>query len=56
MTAPAGHFSGRAALVAGRLGPLGWVERQPLAEGFAAFRDLDGGKVAAAKIALEPGA
>ena len=43
-----------AALAAGRLGSLGWVERRPLAEGLAAFRDLDGGKVAAAKIALEP--
>lgn len=42
------------ALAAGRLGALGWVERRALAEGLAAFRDLDGGRVAAAKIALEP--
>lgn len=45
-----------AALAAGRLGALGWVEPRPLADGLAAFRDLDRGRVAAAKIALEPGA
>ncbi|MGF1629125.1 MAG: alcohol dehydrogenase catalytic domain-containing protein [Kiloniellaceae bacterium] len=44
------------ALAERRLGKLGWVERRPLAAGLDAFRDLDGGKVAAAKIALEPGA
>ncbi|MGD1878895.1 MAG: alcohol dehydrogenase catalytic domain-containing protein [Kiloniellaceae bacterium] len=43
-----------AALAAGRLGGLGWVERRSLADGLAACRDLDGGRVAAAKIALEP--
>jgi alcohol dehydrogenase len=43
------------ALAAGRLGGLGWVERRALAEGLAAFRDLDSGRVAAAKIALAPG-
>lgn len=46
--------SALAALAAGRLGALGWVERRPLAAGLGAFRDLDGGRVAAAKIALEP--
>ncbi len=43
-----------AALAAGRLGKLGWVERRPLAGGLDAFRALDQGQVAAAKIALEP--
>jgi threonine dehydrogenase-like Zn-dependent dehydrogenase len=43
-----------AALAAGRLGKLGWVERRPLASGLEAFRALDRGEVAAAKIALEP--
>ncbi|GAB4357448.1 MAG: hypothetical protein Kow00114_08990 [Kiloniellaceae bacterium] len=42
------------ALADGRLGGLGWLERRPLAEGLAAFQALDAGKVAAAKIALEP--
>lgn len=42
------------ALADGRLGGLGWLERRPLAEGLAAFRALDAGQVAAAKIALEP--
>jgi len=46
--------SALAALAAGRLGGLGWVERRPLAAGLEAFRDLDGGRVAAAKIALQP--
>lgn len=43
-----------AALAAGRLGPLQWVEERPLAHGAQAFRDLDAGTVAAAKIALRP--
>jgi threonine dehydrogenase-like Zn-dependent dehydrogenase len=43
-----------AALAAGRLGPLGWIMERPLAEGWQAFRDLDAGKVAAAKIVLHP--
>jgi threonine dehydrogenase-like Zn-dependent dehydrogenase len=43
------------ALAAGRLGGLGWVEPRPLAEGLDAFRALDRGEVAAAKIALQPG-
>jgi len=46
--------SALAALAEGRLGALGWVERRPLESGLAAFQDLDGGRVAAAKIALEP--
>lgn len=44
-----------AALAAGRLGKLTWVEQRRLAEGLAAFRALDAGRVAAAKIALAPG-
>lgn len=44
------------ALADGRLGALGWVEQRPLAGGFAAFQALDRGQVAAAKIALQPGA
>src|SRR3546814_17432520 len=43
-----------AALAAERLGAQGWVEPRPLADGRAAFRDLDRGRVAAAKLALEP--
>ncbi len=46
--------SALAALAEGRLGSLEWVERRPLAEGLDAFRALDAGWVAAAKIALEP--
>ena len=43
-----------AALGAGALGPLGWIEERGLAEGARAFADLDGGRVAAAKIVLRP--
>jgi L-iditol 2-dehydrogenase len=43
-----------AALGAGRLGPLGWIEERGLAEGARAFADLDGQLVAAAKIVLRP--
>jgi L-iditol 2-dehydrogenase len=43
-----------AALVAGRLGAIDWLEQRPLAEGPAAFRDIDAGKVAAAKVVLRP--
>jgi threonine dehydrogenase-like Zn-dependent dehydrogenase len=43
-----------AALAAGRLGPLEWITERPLAEGWQAFRDLDAGTVAAAKIVLRP--
>lgn len=41
-----------AALAAGRLGALGWLEERPLAEGAAAFRAIDAGEAAAAKIIL----
>lgn len=40
------------ALHRGDFGDLGWVETRPLAEGAAAFRDLDQGRTAAAKIVL----
>ncbi len=43
-----------AALGAGRFGPLGWIEERGLADGARAFADLDGGRVAAAKIVLRP--
>jgi threonine dehydrogenase-like Zn-dependent dehydrogenase len=42
------------AIVSGRLGSLDWVQERPLAEGPQAFRDLDAGVVAAAKIVLRP--
>jgi 2-desacetyl-2-hydroxyethyl bacteriochlorophyllide A dehydrogenase len=42
------------ALYDGKLGGLEWVERRPLAEGGAAFADLDRGRSAAAKIVLVP--
>jgi threonine dehydrogenase-like Zn-dependent dehydrogenase len=44
-----------AALGAGCFGPLGWIEERALKEGPRAFADLDGGRVAAAKIVLRPG-
>lgn len=43
-----------AALAAGRLGKLDWLEQRPLREGPAAFMDLDHGRTAAAKIVLRP--
>jgi L-iditol 2-dehydrogenase len=43
-----------AAIASGRLGSLEWVEQRPLAEGPQAFRDLDAGATAAAKIVLRP--
>ena len=43
-----------AALAAGRLGPLDWFEERPLSDGAAAFRDIDAGRTAAAKIILRP--
>jgi len=38
----------------GKLGDLSWVETRPLSEGAQAFRDLDEGRTAAAKIVLIP--
>lgn len=43
-----------AALFSGRLGPLDWVERRPLAEGHQAFLDIQSHKVAVPKIILSP--
>ncbi|MEM1344525.1 MAG: sigma 54-interacting transcriptional regulator [Pseudomonadota bacterium] len=43
-----------AALFAGRLGALDWVETRPLAEGARAFADLQAGRVSAPKIVLCP--
>jgi L-iditol 2-dehydrogenase len=42
------------AMASGRLGPLDWFEERPLADGAKAFRDLDSGATAAAKIVLRP--
>jgi 2-desacetyl-2-hydroxyethyl bacteriochlorophyllide A dehydrogenase len=42
------------ALSDGRLGGLGWIEQRALAEGSAAFADIDAGATAAAKIVLRP--
>jgi len=39
----------------GAFGDLAWVEERPLSEGARAFRDLDQGRSAAAKILLRPG-
>jgi alcohol dehydrogenase len=43
-----------AALYRGTFGDLAWVEERSLADGAAAFADLDGGRTAAAKIVLRP--
>ncbi|WP_088285640.1 galactitol-1-phosphate 5-dehydrogenase [Ideonella sp. A 288] len=43
-----------AALARGVFGDLSWVERRPLADGARAFDDLHHGRVAAAKLVLEP--
>jgi alcohol dehydrogenase len=43
-----------AALHDGRFGDLSWVEQRALADGPAAFHDLDQGRTAAAKIVLRP--
>ena len=43
-----------AAIASGRLGDLRWLEERPLSDGANAFRDIDAGKVAAAKIVLRP--
>jgi L-iditol 2-dehydrogenase len=42
------------ALALGRLGTLEWFEERSLADGAAAFADLDKGSTAAAKIVLRP--
>ena len=42
------------ALHSGALGPLDWIEDRPLAEGAAAFADLDQGRTPAAKVVLRP--
>jgi threonine dehydrogenase-like Zn-dependent dehydrogenase len=42
------------AIAMGRFGPLDWFEERPLADGPRAFRDLDVGATAAAKIVLRP--
>ena len=42
------------ALHSGALGPLDWIEERPLAEGAAAFADLDQGRTPAAKVVLRP--
>ena len=42
------------ALHEGAFGDLAWVEERSLAEGAQAFRDLDAGRAAAAKIVLRP--
>jgi L-iditol 2-dehydrogenase len=42
------------AIASGRLGSLDWLEERPLADGAQAFRDLEAGAVAAAKIVLRP--
>jgi len=43
-----------AALDRGVFGDLGWVERRPLSAGAQAFDDLHHGRLAAAKVVLEP--
>jgi L-iditol 2-dehydrogenase len=43
-----------AALASGRLGRLDWLEQRPLRDGAAAFKDIDAGACAAAKIVLRP--
>jgi threonine dehydrogenase-like Zn-dependent dehydrogenase len=40
------------ALASGRLGALDWFEERDLAQGIAAFQDIDAGRAAAAKIVL----
>ena len=43
-----------AALDSGVLGALRWIEKWPMAQGVAAFRNLFEGRTAAAKIVLIP--
>jgi threonine dehydrogenase-like Zn-dependent dehydrogenase len=42
------------ALHRGVFGDLSWVEERPLADGQQAFRDIDEGRCASAKILLRP--
>lgn len=42
------------AIASGQLGALEWTEERPLSDGPQAFRDLDAGATAAAKIVLRP--
>jgi threonine dehydrogenase-like Zn-dependent dehydrogenase len=42
------------AIANGQLGSLDWLEERPLSDGPQAFRDLDAGATAAAKIVLRP--
>jgi threonine dehydrogenase-like Zn-dependent dehydrogenase len=51
---PADFLQTVEALAAGRLGNLAWFECRPLADGAAAFRDIDAGATASAKIVLRP--
>ena len=44
-----------AALDRGVFGDLSWVERRPLSQGAQAFDDLHHGRLASAKVVLEPG-
>ncbi len=43
-----------AAMAAGKLGALDWIEERPLREGVGAFKAMDDGTTAAAKIILRP--
>ena len=43
-----------AAIFAGQLGLLDWVETRPLSQGQAAFEDIHNGRTAAPKIILIP--
>jgi threonine dehydrogenase-like Zn-dependent dehydrogenase len=45
-----------AAIDRGAFGDLSWVERRPLSQGAQAFEDLHHGRVASAKVVLEPAA
>ncbi|BBO72474.1 galactitol-1-phosphate 5-dehydrogenase [Desulfosarcina alkanivorans] len=51
---PADVRAAAEALGSGLLGDLSWVETRPLADGAAAFDDLDKGRTAAPKIVLVP--
>jgi len=51
---PADVRAAAKAVGSGLLGDLNWVETRPLSQGSQAFRDLDEGRAAAAKIVLIP--